>query len=58
MFGEHRIITRTVTITTVETWTITIGSEVVTITPEPDGSADTPIAPIADRDDENYREDT
>lgn len=33
MFDERRIITRTVTITTVETWTITIGCE-STGTPE------------------------
>jgi len=51
---HRRIIKRTVTITTVETWTITIGPERVTDTPEPDGSLDTVSTPISDPDESNH----
>jgi hypothetical protein len=54
---HRRIVKRTVTITTVETWMITIGPEHATVAPEPDGASDTVSTPISDPDESNHWED-
>ena len=57
-FKPRQIIKCTITITTVETWTITVGFEQVTATPEPDGTTDTVSVPIGDPEESNHWENT
>ena len=53
---QRRIITRTVTMTTVETWTITIGLEGDAVMPQPDRATAADREPIDDRANSNPQE--